>query len=324
LTAALPLAVQDTFRSFLTCELTTIDASGRPITWPVTPFYRPGDTHISVTTGLGWPKKARDARRNPKVALLFSDSTGSDVGRPSMVLVQGQAGVDDHDLDANRDRYLRDHAEKLGRSAAASPSTRFDWYFARIYIHVRPERVYLWRGGDCEAEPELFELAEPSASRPAPPEPVPARAHTTSRLHELGRRYETAVLSVVAPDGYPFSIRVPVSTARRGRTVQIDAHPAPTLPLLPGPACVTAHDHGETLEWTRSFQVRGHLLGDRGGWNVAPQQVVDGFELPPVGPLTRAVLNFRKIRRFRRTAKALRSPGARFASGGSAPRVPPD
>lgn len=308
MTAALPLAVQDTFYRFVTCEFTTIDAGGRPITWPVTPFYRPRDPHISLTTGLGWPKKARDARRNPKVALLFSDPTGSDIAQPSMVLVQGQAEVDDGDLDANRDRYLRDHAGKLGRSAAASPSAaRFDWYFARIYIHVRPERVYLWRGGDCEAEPELFEMAAPSASRAAPPDSVPARARPTSRMYELGRRYETAVLSVVAPDGYPFSIRVPVSTARRGRTIQVDAHPSPALPLHPGPACVTAHDHHDRLEWSRSFQVRGHLLGDRNGWNVVPQQVIDGFELPPVGPLTRAVLNFRKIRRFRKTAKAERA-----------------
>jgi hypothetical protein len=308
LTAALPLAVQDTFHRFITCELTTIDASGRPITWPVTPFYRAGDAHISVTTGLGWPKKARDARRNPKVALLFSDATGSEIREPSMVLVQGHAEVDDADLDANRDRYLRDHAEKLGRSAAASASAaRFDWYFARIYIHVRPERVYLWRGGDCEAEPELFELTEPSISHPpAPPDSVPGRARPTNRMHDLGRRYETAVLSVVAPDGYPFAIRVPVNTAKRGRTIHIDAEPAATLPLLPGPACVTAHDHDEGLEWSRNFQVRGHLLGDRNGWNVVPQKVVDGFELPPVGPLTRAVLNFRKIRRFRKTAKQQR------------------
>jgi hypothetical protein len=31
--------------------------------------------------------------------------------------------------------------------------------------------------------------------------------------------------------------------------------------------------------------------------------VVDGFELPPAGPFTRAVSNLRKIRRFRKIAK---------------------
>src|SRR4051812_38713790 len=312
-TAALPLAVQDTFRRFITCELTTIDAAGRPVTWPVTPFYRPGDQTISVTTGLGWPKKARDARRNPRVALLFSDPTGSDIAQPSMVLVQGTAEVDDRDLDANRERYVRDNAVKLGRDPDATPPVgRFDWYFARIYIHVRPERVHVWRGGDCEAEPDLFQLADAATTSETTPAAArqPAPARSIGRLRELGRRYDTAVLSVVAPDGYPFSLRVPVGTDRRGREILIDAHPAPSLPLLPGPACVTAHDHDEQLEWNRNFQVRGHLIGDRQGWTVIPHRVVDGFELPPAGPLTRAVLNFRKIRRFRRTARAERAKRA--------------
>jgi hypothetical protein len=322
-TAALPYAVQDAFQRFVTCELTTIDSGGRPITWPVTPFYRPGDADISVTTGLGWPKKARDARRNPRVALLFSDPTGSDIVQPSMVLVQGTAAVDDGDLDANRERYISHSASKLGRrSEADPPGSRFDWYFTRIYIHVRPERVHVWRGGDCEAEPELFELpddrpgagaqpdphrhADPPAPVPAPPAPV-ARTGSVGRVRELGRRYDTAVLSVVAHDGYPFAIRVPVSTDRRGRAIRIDARPAPTLPMLPGPACVTAHDHDEQLTWSRNFQVRGQLLRDRDRWTVTPHRVIDGFELPPVGPITRAVSNFRKIRRFRRTARAERA-----------------
>jgi hypothetical protein len=39
--------------------------------------------------------------------------------------------------------------------------------------------------------------------------------------------------------------------------------------------------------------------------------VVDGFELPPTGALTRAVSNTSKIRRFRKTAKRERAKRAR-------------
>jgi hypothetical protein len=231
-----------------------------------------------------------------------------------MVLVQGVAEVDDTDLDANRERYAHDTAAKFGRGHRASAPTgaRFDWYFTRIYLHVTPERALVWRDGDCEADPDLIELARPPAAaattddpHPAPALDPPARG-ALARVQELGRRYDTAVLSTVARDGYPFSIRVPVSTDRRGKmkTIHIDANPAATLPLLPGPACVTAHDHDEQLAWTRNFQVRGYLQGDRiDGFTVTPHTVLDGFELPPVGPLTRAVTNFRKIRRFRKTAK---------------------
>ncbi len=76
-TASLPAEVQAVFDRFITTELTTVDRAGQPITWPVTPYYRPGDPCIDVTTGLGYPKKANDARANPLVSLLFSDPTGS-------------------------------------------------------------------------------------------------------------------------------------------------------------------------------------------------------------------------------------------------------
>src|SRR3712207_3961151 len=103
MTTTLPEDVQQVFDRFITTEYTTIDRRGQPITWPVTPYYSPGAPCIDVTTGLGYPKKANDAEANPKVALLFSDPTGSGLERPPQVLVQGIAQVDDRDLDANRE-----------------------------------------------------------------------------------------------------------------------------------------------------------------------------------------------------------------------------
>src|SRR5919202_726862 len=121
MTASLPGDVQQVFDRFITTEYVTVDRSGQPIAWPVTPYYRPGDQCIDVTTGLGYPKKANDARANPKVGLLFSDPTGSGLDTPPMVLVQGTAEVDDHDLDANRERYAREQPEKLPEAKWLQP-----------------------------------------------------------------------------------------------------------------------------------------------------------------------------------------------------------
>lgn len=307
--ATLPSAVHDVFQRFVTCELTTIDSRGRPITWPVVPFYRPGDPAIRVTTGLGYPKKANDARRNPRVALLFSDPTGSDLTQAPMVLVQGRAEVDDDDLDANRERYARDTEAKPTGSREAPPAgplgRRFDWYFTRIYLHVVPERVLVWRGGDPTVEPDVIETGD-AGEQPAP-RPAAALesgpATWSGRIADLGRRHESAALSCIGADGFPLAARVPVSVDRRGRTIRIDATPA-GIELLPGPACVTAHDHHPKLRWMRNFQVRGDLVHQpTGDWVVVPTRVVDGFELPPTGALTRAISNYAKIRRFRRTAR---------------------
>src|SRR4051794_18207304 len=113
MTASLPPEVQRVFERFITTEYTTVDASGQPITWPVTPYYKAGTETIDVNTGIGYPKKADDAERNPKVSLLFSDPTGSGIDAPPAVLVQGPAEVDYRDLDANRERYFRESGEKL-------------------------------------------------------------------------------------------------------------------------------------------------------------------------------------------------------------------
>jgi pyridoxamine 5'-phosphate oxidase-like protein len=312
-TASLPVDVQDVFARFITTEYTTIDAQGHPITWPVTPYYRTGAGAIDVTTGVGYPKKALDARRNPRVSLLFSDPTGSGMGDPPMVLVQGTAKVDDADFDANRRRYEVESAEKLPASTEMAPpeflKRFFLWYYARLYVYVRPERVFVWPGGDATAEPQLLgthleEVRSGHVQEPEGPPPPPDGGAEAwdGRMDELGDRYPTAVLSFVAPDGFPFSARVPVSVDRDAHRVRIGAAPV-GAPMLAGLACVTAHDHDEGFRWQRNFQVRGDLIEEDGGWSLVPHRLVGGFELPPTSMLARYRLNMAKVRRFRRNAK---------------------
>jgi hypothetical protein len=312
MTASLPEDVQAVFDRFVTTEFTTVDRRGQAITWPVTPYHGAGRGTIDVTTGLGYPKKADDAAANPKVALLFSDPTGCGLENPPVVLVQGTALVDDRDLDANRERYARESSEKLpGAQSMAPPKAvqrLFGWYYTRIYVRVRPERVYVWRDG-ADAEPQLLDAhleevrsghnEEPPAPLAGPSEREPV---WDRRIDELGARYDTAVLSLVAPDGFPFSVRAPVSLDRDARRIRIGELPAGP-PLAPGLACVTAHDHAPDFTWQRNFQVRGDLVEDESGWAVVPVKLVGGFELPPTGAIARYRLNFRKIMRFRRIAQ---------------------
>jgi hypothetical protein len=313
-TATLPQEVQQVFDRFVTCEFTTVDRSGQPITWPVNPYYSPGDPCIDLTTGLGYPKKAYDAAANSKVALLFSDPTGSELARPPMVLVQGTADVDDRDLDANRDRYSRESADKIPAVAARQPpellKKRFSWYYTRIYVHVRPERVYIWPGGDPTSEPRLLDshLEEVRSGHDEEPDdyhapPAGSGGVWDQRIEELGSRYDTAVLSLVAPDGFPFSIRVPIEVDRDAGHIRIGEQ-ALGVPVQPGLACVCAHDHEPRFKWQRNFHVRGDLVKDGDGWALVPRKLVGGFELPPRSNVSRLVKNARKIRRFRKTARA--------------------
>ncbi len=312
MTASLPPAVQSVFDRFITTELTTIDRRGQPITWPVTPYYRPGEPCIDVTTGLGQPKKANDAAANPLVSLLFSDPTGSGLDSPPMVLVQGSADVDDRDLNANRERYSRESAEKLPATVKLHPPQRirryFGWYYTRIYIHVRPERVYVWPAGDIAAEPEVYdahmeEVRSGHSEEPARFHAAPEGGATRwdARLTELGTEHRTAVLSIVSPDGFPFSVRVPVFADQGARRVRILGD-AIGDPLQPGLACLTAHRHAPDFTWQQNFQVRGDLVSDEQGWSLIPHKLVGGLELPR-SKLAVVRANAAKARRYHKTAK---------------------
>src|SRR5947208_16627500 len=313
MTASLPAEVQSVFDRFITTEYTTIDRAGQPITWPVTPYYRPGAGAIDVTTGVGYPKKADDAAANPRVSLLFSDPTGCGLDDPPMVLVQGTAKVDDADFDANARRYQRESVEKLPAAKEQLPPEFlrrfFTWYFARIYVYVRPERVYVWPQGDVSREPVLHdarleEVRSGHSEEPeeGPPAPAGGSEAWDERMDELGERYPRAVLSVVAPDGFPFAVRVPVTVDRAAHRVRLGADPM-GAPLEPGLACLTAHDHAPDFAWQRNFQVRGDLVRDEHGWSLIPHRLVGGFDLPPTSAIARYRLNLKKVMRFRRIAK---------------------
>jgi hypothetical protein len=311
-TASLPAEVQAVFDRFITTELTTISRRGQPITWPVTPYYTPAAPCIDVTTGLGYPRKANDAQANPLVALLFSDPTGSGLSDPPMVLVQGCAEVDDLDLEANRERYATESLEKLPDMASLHPPDRvkrmFAWYFTRIYIHIRPERVYVWPHGDIAAEPELYDahLEEVRSGHSEEPErfhasPGGGMSAWDPRISELGSRHRTAALSLVSPDGFPFAVRVLVRVDPAARWIRIEGEP-PGIPFAPGLACLTAHEHGDQFTWQQNFQVRGDLVFVDGVWALIPNKVIGGLELPG-SRIAVLRANAAKARRFRRTAK---------------------
>jgi len=309
----LPDDVRAVLDRFVTTEYTTLDAAGQPITWPVTPYPHPEGRCIDVTTGLGYPKKARDAQANPYVALLFSEPRGSGLAEPPMVLVQGVADVDERDLDANAERYKHELLAKLPATRGTMPPKplhRFmDWYFKRIYVHVRPERVYVWPRGDIAGEPQLYDShleevrsghsEEPEAAHP---EPAGGTVAWDDRMDELGRLYPSAVVSLTAPDGFPFSVRVPVTVDAPARRIRVGGAPV-GVPWQPGLACVCAHEHAPDFSWQRNFHVRGDLVRDGEAWAVVPRKLVGGFELPPDSGLRHQLATARASLRYRKRAK---------------------
>lgn len=313
MTAFLPAEVQAVFDRFVTAEFTVVTRRGQPITWPVTPYYRPGDECIDVTTGLGYPKKADAARANPQVALLFSDPTGSAIDEAPAVLVQGTASVDDADLEANRARYERESVEKLPGLRALQPPRGLrpllSWYYTRIYVHVRPERVFVWAGADPTLEPQLYDShmeevrsGHDEASHSSSAASTAGPQAWDKRVEDLGTAHKSAVLSVIAPDGFPFSVRVAVHADRNAGKVRVDDRSIAAY-LQPGRACLCAHEHDPDFRWQRNFQVRGELTADESGWSLVPHKVVGGLEPGSTTRLGAYSRNLKKAARFWLTAR---------------------
>jgi hypothetical protein len=101
------------FERAITVEHASLTRAGTPVTYPVTPYAGEDGRTLDVSTGLTYPAKAERARRNPKVALLYSDPLGSGLDGAPVGLVQGLATVRDADLQANTDRYVRLGMAKL-------------------------------------------------------------------------------------------------------------------------------------------------------------------------------------------------------------------
>jgi len=126
-----PKAVLALFERAITCEYATLTSHHTPITYPVTPYVGDDGRTLDVSTGLTYPTKAERARRNPKVALLYSVPVGSGLIKPAVALVLGLASVRDANLQYNTDRYLRLSMVKVPSAYKSMPAfllRRMPWY----------------------------------------------------------------------------------------------------------------------------------------------------------------------------------------------------
>lgn len=155
----LPAPVGEVLHRFLCCEVSTLTAAGAPLTWPAVALYVPERGQLVLTTSIGFPVKALNLRRDPRVSLLFSDATGSGLTDPPHVLVQGRAEVSDDvrtwggDLTAH---WARVNAlQPVSRYFSRTPMARWfmGFYYQRLLIRISPDRVRWWPAGDTTTAP---------------------------------------------------------------------------------------------------------------------------------------------------------------------------
>lgn len=246
-------------------EYVSRTGDGAPVCWPLFPELVDG--RIAVSTPYAMPTKANNARREPRVAMLFSDPTASGGSEADpCVLVQGRAEVLDSDWQHNTDRYVEQilragFGPASGRMLLRTPGLRQAavGYLTRTWIEIQPEKALSWpRTGPIPGE---FEAVLPADYRPGEPIAIPPA------VGEWVRRYERPpVLSFVGPDGYPAAIRTDAQLGNDRITL------AEAVPAAPGaPASLTFHWVRGSHRASSAFMIRGHF--DKEG-RLAPERIV--------------------------------------------------
>src|SRR4051812_10425913 len=101
--ASLPAPVEALLESALVAELTVVDATGRPVTYPLIPLYD-GDK-VYMTSSTLFSRKLEHIAQNPRVSVSITDPTAVG-GRTDRAMLQGDARVIADDPHGGWERLL--------------------------------------------------------------------------------------------------------------------------------------------------------------------------------------------------------------------------
>lgn len=245
--------------AYRTCEFVTLARDGTPMVWPTVAHRRNNGTFL-VTTSLAFAQKALNVRRDGRVALLFSDPTGSEQGVPDQIFVSGTAACPEEVVTspAGDEAYwslLFDRQPDSRRYVDPPARWLMDWYYLRLLITIIPTEV---------------RTRPPLATRLAVPRDTPRGTSSLPGADVLAR-FPTAVLGVRDASGAPLLMRTHTEAAPEGFLVE----PASDCEVVPGPAALLVHHHDDRLAALYQALVRGELQRcDDGSWLLVPRRVI--------------------------------------------------
>jgi hypothetical protein len=282
-------ALADVLAAYRTCELATLTRSGTPVAWPAVCWFDRGASELVLTTSIGLPRKAFNVRRDPRVALLFSDPTGSGRTDLPQVLVQGTARCPDQIRTSPRglETYWRELWRRQPGSASYGSTTLdrwlFDFYYMRLVITVSPTAV---------TTREPLHRAGPLAVARVPRQDPRPFGQVVRRLPA----YADAVLATVVGEEAPVLRRVrPVPDLGSGtfRLAGADASEVRGATA----ANLLLHRHDDQLGRLHQLGLVGTLEAAEGDVALRPTRVLAGAEA------TNPVALVRTVRGLRRTTR---------------------
>ena len=159
--AAIPEPVEQLLEAALVGELTVIDATGRPVTYPLIPLY--DGEKVYLTSSTLFSRKLEHIRANPRVSLSITDPVAVD-GRTDRATIQGDARVIEDDPHGGWERLLPIW-EKKEPSIVLFLKARvaLPLFFERALIEITPRRVLYWSDGRAASAPAVTDVTKEAA-----------------------------------------------------------------------------------------------------------------------------------------------------------------
>jgi len=150
--STLPEPIERLLDAALVGELTVVDSSGRPVTYPLIPLY--DGERIYLTSSTLFSRKLEHIKANPKVALSITDPVAVG-GRTDRATIQGDARVIEEDPHGGWERLLPIWEKKEPSIVwFLTQRVALPLFFERSLIEITPRRAIYWADGSATSVPE--------------------------------------------------------------------------------------------------------------------------------------------------------------------------
>jgi general stress protein 26 len=159
--ATIPAPAAELIAQALVAELTVVDATGRPVTYPLIPLW--DGERVFMTSSTLFSRKLEHIAANPRVSVSVTDPV-SVGGRADRVTIQGDARVIAEDPHGGWERLLPIWSAKEPAIVSFLQSrVALPLFFERALIEITPRRVLYWPTGDASTPPVVTVVGSEAA-----------------------------------------------------------------------------------------------------------------------------------------------------------------
>ena len=159
--ATIPEPVTKLLDAALVGELTVVDGTGHPVTYPLIPLY--DGERIYMTSSTLFSRKLEHVQANPHVAVSITDPIAVG-GRVDRAVIQGDARVIAEDPHGGWERLLPIWAAKEPAIVSfLKVRVALPLFFERALIEITPRRVRYWSDGQASTAPAVTTVGEEAA-----------------------------------------------------------------------------------------------------------------------------------------------------------------